>query len=242
MGGQPVSSGVIVFVVTALVVPLLLAEFGDWCPWVATRIVRWAAGRLGDPASCQRYEEEWVANLNEVPGRLTRLLAAFSYLACMPVMRRSIRSRLALPPASPVTRALPPLPAAFFAGRAQEISLVLEHLRAAAADGKRSPVFVTGEPGVGKTAIANICARQLENDFPDGQLFLPAWSLRSADDCLDELLTALGVPVAQIPPGQAGKSALFRDRVAGRRVLVVLDDIKLDQVPDVLRDQPPCPV
>ena len=95
MGGRPVNSQVVIFTVTVLVIPLLLAEFGDWCPWLAARIVRWAARRLGDPVSCQRYEEEWIANLNEVPGKLTRLLAAVGYLAHTPGMRRSIRSRLA---------------------------------------------------------------------------------------------------------------------------------------------------
>jgi hypothetical protein len=94
MGRQPVNgSTMVVFVVTAVVLPLVLAEFGDWCPWLAVRLVRWAARRLGDPASCQRYEEEWTANLNEVPGKLARLFAAFGYVACLPGMRRSVRGR-----------------------------------------------------------------------------------------------------------------------------------------------------
>jgi hypothetical protein len=85
----------VVFLITAVILPLLLAEFSDWCPWLAARIVRWAARRLGDPASCKRYEEEWIANLNEVPGKLARLAVAFGHLAYMPRMRRSVRRRTA---------------------------------------------------------------------------------------------------------------------------------------------------
>jgi hypothetical protein len=86
-------SGVVIFLLTAVALPLLLSEFGDWCPWFADRIVRWAAGHLGDPASCARYEKEWIANLNEVPGKLARLVEALGYLACTPSMRRSVRGR-----------------------------------------------------------------------------------------------------------------------------------------------------
>lgn len=85
------SSGLLVFVVTGVLVPLVLTEVGDWCPWAARRVVRWAARRLGDPAACERYEEEWAANLEEVPGKLSRLCSAFGYLACVPRMRRSVR-------------------------------------------------------------------------------------------------------------------------------------------------------
>ena len=86
------SAGVWAFVATAVLLPLLLAEFGDWCPWLAERIVRWSARRLGQPAARIRYEEEWLANLSEVPGKLSRLAAALEYAASVPRMRWSLRS------------------------------------------------------------------------------------------------------------------------------------------------------
>jgi S-adenosyl methyltransferase len=89
-----VNGSIVAFVATIIVLPLVLAEFGDWCPWIAVRLVRWAARRLPDPASQSRYEEEWTANLNQVPGSLARLVAAVGYLACLPAMRRSVRRRL----------------------------------------------------------------------------------------------------------------------------------------------------
>ncbi len=241
MGGRPVNSQVVIFTVTVPVIPLLPAEFGDWCLWMAARIVRWAARRLGDPVSCQRYEEERIANLNEVPGKLTRLLAAFGYLACMPGMRRSIRSRPARHPVSPPPGSLLPQPV--FAGRIKEVNPVLTYLRAAApGETQRRPVPAAGPPGAGKTSLADFCARQLQDDFPDGRLFLSAPGMRPAGDCLGRLLTALGVPGPQLPPSEAGMSALFRERVADRRVLVALDDMEPDKLPAPLRDQPPCPV
>ena len=81
-----------IFVATAVLLPLLLAEFGDWCPWLSERIVRWSARRLGHPAARARYEEEWLANLNEVPGKLARLAGAFGYAASIPRMRWNLRS------------------------------------------------------------------------------------------------------------------------------------------------------
>ena len=80
------------FVATGVLLPLLLAEFGDWCPWFAGHIVRWSARRLGDSAASARYEEEWLANLDEVPGKLARLAAALGYAANIPRMRWSLRS------------------------------------------------------------------------------------------------------------------------------------------------------
>jgi dsRNA-specific ribonuclease len=81
-----------VFVATGVLLPLLLAEFGDWCPWLAEHIVRWSARRLEDPAVRARYEEEWLANLSEVPGKLAHLAAALGYLFSIPRMRWSLRS------------------------------------------------------------------------------------------------------------------------------------------------------
>ena len=80
------------FVATGVLLPLLLAEFGDWCPWLAGHIVRWSARQLADPGARARYEEEWLANLSEVPGKLARMAAALGYAANIPQMRWSLRS------------------------------------------------------------------------------------------------------------------------------------------------------
>jgi hypothetical protein len=57
----------------AVVLPLLLSEFTDWCPWFARRLVRRAARRL--PEECRaRWEEEWLEHLHALEGRRLAIL------------------------------------------------------------------------------------------------------------------------------------------------------------------------
>jgi hypothetical protein len=73
------------------VLPLLLSEFTDWCPWLAARLVGRAARLLPAPDRT-RYQEEWLAELHEVPGRLAKLAVAASLL-CGAVRMRAILRR-----------------------------------------------------------------------------------------------------------------------------------------------------
>lgn len=95
------SAGAIVFVASAVVLPLLLAEFGDWCPWLANRLTRWSAKRLGDAQAAQRYSEEWLAELSHLPGKLSHLLTAFSYLLALPRIRWTLRAARRTVPTGP---------------------------------------------------------------------------------------------------------------------------------------------
>jgi hypothetical protein len=52
----------------AVILPLLLSEFTDWCPWFARRLVRRAARRL-PKHSRARWEEEWLDHLNALATR-----------------------------------------------------------------------------------------------------------------------------------------------------------------------------
>jgi hypothetical protein len=65
---------VIIFIFTAILVPVLVGECVDWLPWTGTRLIRRAANRL--PIKYRaRYEEEWQAEFNALPGgKLTKLL------------------------------------------------------------------------------------------------------------------------------------------------------------------------
>jgi tetratricopeptide (TPR) repeat protein len=88
-------------------------------------------------------------------------------------------------------------------------------------------VVITGKPGVGKTALAIRAAHQVANSFVDGQLFA---SLRVGEltvdpsEVLARFLRALGVRSRSIPASLEERSALCRSLLAGRHVLVVLDD------------------
>ncbi|WP_051802207.1 AfsR/SARP family transcriptional regulator [Actinocatenispora sera] len=113
-----------------------------------------------------------------------------------------------------------------FTGRRDELA-ALTALLSAATD--TVPVaVVTGTPGGGKTALAVRAAHSVRAHYPDGQLFthLAGGSGRPRDpaDILAELLRALGVAGPSLPDGLAERAAAYRSLLAGRRVLVVLDD------------------
>ena len=87
---------------------------------------------------------------------------------------------------------------------------------------------VTGSPGVGKSTLAVRVAHEVSAHFPDGQLYVDLGGTadrpRDPGDVLTELLHALGITGAGLPSGLASRAALYRSQLAGRRVLVVLDD------------------
>jgi tetratricopeptide (TPR) repeat protein/transcriptional regulator with XRE-family HTH domain len=109
---------------------------------------------------------------------------------------------------------------------------------------------VSGKAGIGKSALAVHVAHQLAADFPDGQLYA---SLRGAGvagivplepaEILGRLLRAVGVDGGAVPAGMEERAALYRSRLAGRRVLVVLDDAAGEaQVRPLLPGSPSCAV
>ncbi|MFG3237348.1 BTAD domain-containing putative transcriptional regulator [Streptomyces antibioticus] len=89
---------------------------------------------------------------------------------------------------------------------------------------------VTGPAGVGKTALALHVAHRLAPRFPDGQLHLP---LRGSDpnaapltplEAVGRLIRSLGFPPPRIPSDLDTRTALLRSLLAGKRVLLLLDD------------------
>lgn len=87
---------------------------------------------------------------------------------------------------------------------------------------------VSGPPGVGKTALAVHTATRVADAFPDGQLFAvprgPAGDPVDSADVLADLLRDLNVDGSALPGGLDAPATLFRSRLAGRRILIVLDD------------------
>ena len=141
---------------------------------------------------------------------------------------RSLPRGIAVPGgAAAATRTLP-RDLASFTGRQRELG----ELVAAAADtgGVVGIHAIGGMAGVGKTALAVHAAHQLADRFPAGQIFLPLHGHTPGQqpvdpaDALASLLLTAGVLAAQIPPGLQARMALWRDRLAERQLLLVLDD------------------
>ncbi|RJK98199.1 SARP family transcriptional regulator [Vallicoccus soli] len=142
-----------------------------------------------------------------------------------------------VPPAEPgpaptPERAGPPhlLPAAVadFTGRSGTVAEVEAALSGGCPDGPAPVVVVSGPGGVGKSALAAHVGRRLAERFPDGQLFADVHGATRpvrAAQTLERFLRALGVPGPAVPDGEEERAELYRDRLAGRRLLVVLDDV-----------------
>jgi DNA-binding SARP family transcriptional activator/tetratricopeptide (TPR) repeat protein len=106
---------------------------------------------------------------------------------------------------------------------------------------------IDGMAGIGKTALAVHAAHQLADRYPDGQLFIDLHGYTEGMqpiepvEALDHLLRALGIPGPQIPAGLDQRAALYRTRMAGQRVLVVLDNAATEnQVAPLLPGTPGC--
>jgi tetratricopeptide (TPR) repeat protein/transcriptional regulator with XRE-family HTH domain len=132
--------------------------------------------------------------------------------------------------AAAATRALPRDTAAF-TGRHAELVQLVDAMDGLAANGGLVGIHaIDGMAGIGKTTFAVHAAHRLAAAFPDGQFFLPLHAhtagQRPVDpaDALASLLLTAGMPAAQIPPGLEARAGRWRDQVAGRKVLLLLDD------------------
>ena len=138
---------------------------------------------------------------------------------------------------SPVLRELPQTVADFTA-REGELDKVLDALAGAGTASVR--LIITGMGGIGKTALAVHAGQLTEDRFPDGQLYValrgydPGAALTSTE-ALGQLLRSLGIRHDAIPDGPDEMARLYRSRIAGRRMLILLDDASsVDQVTPLL--------
>ncbi|GAA3818114.1 BTAD domain-containing putative transcriptional regulator [Streptomyces phyllanthi] len=131
--------------------------------------------------------------------------------------------------AAPERPAPPPRPVSLlppgigdFTGRETELAEVVGSLTGPR--GATPVVVVSGPAGVGKSALAVRAAHQVAAEYPDGQLYAELHGFSDPvppGEVLGRLLRALG---ADPPEDPAERGDLFRSLVAGRRILLVLDD------------------
>jgi DNA-binding SARP family transcriptional activator len=136
---------------------------------------------------------------------------------------------------APVSLAAVPrqLPAAVpgFAGRAAELAALAALADQAAAGQAVVIAAIAGTAGAGKTTLAVRFAHQVAGQFPGGQLYAdlrgagPARPVTPAQ-ALHGFLTALGIGPARIPAGLDARAGLYRTLLAGRRMLIVLDNTR----------------
>jgi tetratricopeptide (TPR) repeat protein/transcriptional regulator with XRE-family HTH domain len=132
----------------------------------------------------------------------------------------------------PAGRAVPAqlaVDVAAFTGRRAELAHLDRMLSGRERRDAPAIIAVSGTAGVGKTALAIRWAHRVRGRFPDGQLYV---NLRAYDpgmpmtagDALARFLRGLGVADSDIPLDVEERAARYRGEVAGRRVLVVLDN------------------
>jgi DNA-binding SARP family transcriptional activator/tetratricopeptide (TPR) repeat protein len=193
-----------------------------------------ALGQAGRQAEALEHYEtirrRLASELGVDPGPPLRALHA-KLLATRPIPPVEAEPALTGPVESQrvVPRQLPPdVPG--FAGREKVLATMDSRL----GDGS-SPMGITtlgGPAGVGKTTLAVHWAHRVTHWFPDGQLYAnlrgfdPSGAPRDAEEVLRGFLGALSVEPGQIPAGLEAKAGLYRSLLAGRRVLVVLDNAR----------------
>ena len=86
------TGGILGFLVFAIMIPLIVNEAGDLARSLAAYLLRWGARRIGRADQAERYEEEWLADLERVPGNLTKLGYACGVLVrSVPRLRAQFR-------------------------------------------------------------------------------------------------------------------------------------------------------
>ena len=130
-------------------------------------------------------------------------------------------------PAPPEVRySLPPDTPAFI-GRDEELSQIT---MAAEAGGVVAVRAIDGMPGVGKTALAVHAAHVMRDRYPDWNFFIdlhahtPGRDPVRPEDALAGLLAATGVDPRYLPGDLDGRAGMWRDKMAGQRALLVLDN------------------
>jgi tetratricopeptide (TPR) repeat protein len=228
-------------------------------------VALWRVGRRGealslfDSARRTLAEELGIDPGPELTGLHAKVLADDPSLAMTAQDTATVRTapaeepdtvtepEAAAAPAGPVPRQLP-AGVGHFTGRDMELKALDELLDPPGHRESRVTVAaVRGMAGVGKTALAVHWARTVADRFADGQLYVnlrgfdPDGAPVTPEEVTGWFLAALGVPGPAIPADAQARAALYRTVLAGRKILIVLDNARnAAQVRPLLPGGPGC--
>ncbi|WP_460917291.1 ATP-binding protein [Plantactinospora veratri] len=210
--------------------------------------------RCGRQADALRHYQEVRSRLAEELGMdpapaLRRLHRQI--LANDPVLDAPPAPAPARPPAGIAATAPPsvprqlPAPPVAFTGREYELTELDGLLDPT--PGAGTTAVVSGSAGVGKSALTLYWAHRNTDRFPDGQLYVnlrgfdPDGVVVAPEEAVRGFLDAFGIAARRVPVGLAAQTGLYRSLVAGRRILVVLDNARdAAQVRPLLPGAPGC--
>jgi DNA-binding SARP family transcriptional activator/tetratricopeptide (TPR) repeat protein len=195
-------------------------------------------GRRGRPVSEARPdadsgEGERTAAIpaGDVPGTIT--MGNYADLGTPPEVGAAAVAQA--PPAGAVIPRPTQLPADIgdFTGRDAHVRHLCDMLTTGGGTGGPGAVpiaFVAGAGGLGKTTLAVHAAHRIRDYFPDGQLYVDLLGATGQPlppgDVLARFLRDLGVEGDRVPAGDEERAALYRTRLTGRRVLILLDNAR----------------
>lgn len=178
-------------------------------------------------AHYQRVRRQLADELGIDPGpSLQRLHRQMLRTGTSPAAPRAV-----VAPQRSTPQQLPALPAAF-AGRSAMLSRLDGALLPGGAGRAARVAVIHGPGGVGKTWLALRWAHDNAHRFADGQLYVnlrgfdPGREPLTAEAAVRGLLFGLGVTAAAVPPDPDSQVALYRSLMAGRRILLVLDNAR----------------
>ena len=184
-------------------------------------------------AAYQHARNKLVEELGVEPGAELRELHR-RILSADPALAVIGRAQPAQAEPQPDTPRQLPSVAPGFTGRAAELKTLTQILDQARTGTPGTVVIsaIGGMAGVGKTTLALCWAHHVADRFPGGQLYVnlrgfdPSGTPVSPADAIRGFLDALGVPPERIPPATDAQAGLYRSLVAGRQMLIVLDNAR----------------
>jgi len=176
-------------------------------------------------------QAEAIASYHQLRKHLTEDLGVDPSQRLHALYQQVLSGELNLPAPSVPMPAQLPAAISDFTGRAEPVAELLHGL--IAHEGHPAALVisaVSGIGGIGKSVLAVYVAHRAAADFPDGQLYVNLAGATTDPavpaEVLARLLRDLGVPAGHVPADVDERAARYRSLLAGRRMLIVLDDAR----------------